>query len=130
MAETSRTLSKQLQLYKHQKNSSHNIYKSTSVIKLLLYTIHVIISIHIFLSLIQICDILFLLVFVVGLEVSKSLLKLRKLILFRNVTNPHMNIVLMQTKPHDARVNVNRSNMKLSSIKKLIRSESNLLRTY
>lgn len=35
----------------------------------------------------------------------------------------------MQTKPHDARVNVNRSNMKLSSIKKLIRSESNLLIT-
>lgn len=40
-----------------------------------------------------------------------------------------MNIVLMQTKPHDARVNVKRSNMKLSSIKKLIRSESNLLIT-
>lgn len=68
-------------------------------------------------------------VFVVGLEVSKSLLKFKKLILFRNVTNPHMNIVLMQTKPHDARVNVNRSNMKLPSIKKLIRSESNLLIT-
>lgn len=35
----------------------------------------------------------------------------------------------MQTKPHDARVNVNRSNMKWSSIKKLIRSKSNLLIT-
>lgn len=37
-----------------------------------------------------------------------------------------MNIDLMQTKPNDARVCVNRSNLKLSLIKKQISSKSNL----